>query len=349
MYENKTFDYLINEMLDNVEADIDKSEGSLMYDALAPVAMELEETYIEMDEILKRGFAQTSYEEYLDMKCAEFGVTRKQGTKANGQVTFSGADNTVIPINTLIQTESGLQYLTTSQTTILNGTAVVNIESNDIGVIYNVPANTIIEIPISITGIASLTNSAAITGGTEVETDADLLTRLLLKVQTPATSGNANDYKLWAMSVDGIGDVKIFPLWNGAGTVKVCVIDSNKQPANSTLVTAVQTYTEANRPIGANVTYEAAAPLALNISVNITRDTNYTSEQVVTDINKNITAYLYQIAFKQNYVSYGRIGSAILDSTGVIDYTDLTINSGTSNISVEDEKVAILGSVTVNG
>ncbi|KXS40991.1 MAG: baseplate j family protein, partial [Candidatus Frackibacter sp. T328-2] len=41
------------------------------------------------------------------------------------------------------------------------------------------------------------------------------------------------------------------------------------------------------------------------------------------------------------------IGSNILDSEGVIDYTNLLVNGGTSNVSIGDEDVAELGNVVV--
>ena len=65
-------------------------------------------------------------------------------------------------------------------------------------------------------------------------------------------------------------------------------------------------------------------------------------------ITEYIEAYLKSIAFKQNYVSTGRIGNAILDAPGVIDYADLMVNGGTANITVPEKSVAVLGTVNVN-
>lgn len=38
MYENKTYENLLNGMLERVPDDIDKREGSIVYDALGPTA-----------------------------------------------------------------------------------------------------------------------------------------------------------------------------------------------------------------------------------------------------------------------------------------------------------------------
>ena len=92
---------------------------------------------------------------------------------------------------------------------------------------------------------------------------------------------------------------------------------------------------------------QSAQPLTINISANIVRDANYTLEQVKTNVSNKITEYLKNIAFRQNFVSYAMIGSLILDNTGVLDYSSLTINGGNTNIAVGDEQVAVLGEVVL--
>lgn len=348
MFEEQTFEAIMQRLLSKVPSDIDKSEGSFIYDALAPVALELAQAYAELDRILQIVFAQTSYSEWLEKRCAEFGIYRKAGTKATGQVKFTGSDGTVIPASTIVQTESGLQFQTKTEVTIQGGVAIADIEAIEEGSQYNVPAGTITELPVQIVGVTSVTNEAPTTGGTDDEDDESLLNRLLIKVQSPATSGNASHYKLWALEVAGVGDVKVFPVWNGPGTVKVVIIDSNKQPASADIVNAVATHIEENRPIGAQVTVQSAQALAINVSATIVRNTNYTLEQVTTNVQNKITEYLKSIAFKQSYVSYAQIGSLILASEGVLDYSNLTINGGTANISIGDEQVAVLGQVILN-
>lgn len=347
MYENQTEEVIKQRMLDRISTDIDKSEGSFTYDAVSPVSGELAQTYIDLDSVLKRVFAQTASGEYLERRAAEFGVSRKQGTKATGIVRIEGSAGVVIPQGTSIQTAGGLLYKTTVAATITGSSVEVNVEAAVIGTMYNVPADTVKKLPTQIIGVTAVTNPNPITGGTDVETDAELLTRLLIKSQTPTASGNANEYKLWALSINGVGDVKIFPLWNGNGTVKVVLINTNKQPADSGLVTQVLNYINSVRPIGATVTVISASALNINISVTVTRDSAYTLSQVTTNITAKLTEYLKSIAFKSAYVSYAQLGNAILDSAGVIDYSGLTVNSGTANISIGAEQTPVLGTVSV--
>ena len=48
MFEEKTYDNILDSLLSKVPADIDKREGSIIYDALAPVAAELTQAYINL-------------------------------------------------------------------------------------------------------------------------------------------------------------------------------------------------------------------------------------------------------------------------------------------------------------
>ncbi|MCL6560735.1 MAG: baseplate J protein, partial [Firmicutes bacterium] len=76
MYEDQTVAAIKQRMIDAVPSDLDKREGSFIYDGLSPAAIELALAYIEMDRVIKLGFAQTTYGQYLDYRAAEHGVTR---------------------------------------------------------------------------------------------------------------------------------------------------------------------------------------------------------------------------------------------------------------------------------
>lgn len=344
---NNSSSNILNRILSNLPSNVDSSEGSFLYDSVSPIASELASAYVALDTYFNNVFITTSAGIYMDNRAAEFGLIRIIGIAAAGQVTFTGTNNTAIPKGTIVQTSSGLQYLTSATATITSGSVIVNIIASAIGSSYNVPTNVITTLPVQINGITSVTNSIAITNGVDTETDAAFLARFLIFVQTPATSGNAAHYKQWAQQVSGIGSTQVYPLWAGAGTIKVCAIDVNSQPLSSALLTNLSTYIEANRPIGAMVTYETATSLPINIAVKITLSSGYTNTQIQTALTSSITNYLASIAFNQSTVSYAKIGSLIIGTIGVADYSNLTINTGSINITIPQEQVAILGTITI--
>ena len=56
MYEQMEYRYILSRMLERVPDIMDKREGSVIYDALAPAAAELANMYIELDSVLNQTF-----------------------------------------------------------------------------------------------------------------------------------------------------------------------------------------------------------------------------------------------------------------------------------------------------
>lgn len=77
-----SYESLLNRALERVSSSVDTSEGSFLFDAIAPCVAELYQAYLYIDELEKRVFADTAYGEYLDRRCAERGIYRKQATYA---------------------------------------------------------------------------------------------------------------------------------------------------------------------------------------------------------------------------------------------------------------------------
>lgn len=349
MYEMYTKEFLQNRMLGRIKTDIDKSEGSFTFDAIAPAAIELAQTYIELDGILEKAFAQTSYGEWLEKRAEEYGVYRKAGTRAYGAVTFYGADGTAVPEGTLVQTEAGLQYETVKEITIAQGNAIVNIRAVTEGTQYNIPARTISQLPVQLTGITKVENTGPIVEGRDMESESDFIQRLLLKVRKPATSGNKNHYRQWALEVPGIGDSKVFSLWNGAGTVKVLVVDSNRNPLNpeGELLKIVRDYINDNRPLGADVTVESARRLDINIAANVEVEKDHSMDLIMQEFKTKIVAYLKSITFLDNFVNYLQIGKILVDTDGVKRCHSMKVNGGTDDIEIDAEECPVLNEVNI--
>jgi uncharacterized phage protein gp47/JayE len=353
MYENQTEAVIKQRMLDRVSNDYDKRVGSLMHDSIAPDALEFEQAYIELDNVVDMFDINNLSGEELEKRVYQrTGITRKPATFASKYIEITGNSN--INAGDLFQTESGIQFKVT-ETKAIYGSGTVNIRAIIAGSDGNVPANTIKYMPLSIPGIISVTNPEPTENGFDSESDEDLLKRYYERLQTPATSGNKAHYKNWAKEVIGIGDAKVIPLWDGNNTVKVIIIDSNRQPASTALINAVQNYIDpgaqglgdGEAPIGAKCTVESAAPKVITITFTAVKDMSYTDLERQTSIEDNIKDYLKSIAFVESSLSYAKVGSIILNSKEILDYSDLTINDGTANIAIADNEVPVLGVLTI--
>lgn len=119
--------------------------------------------------------------------------------------------------------------------------------------------NTITYMPVTIAGIGAVTNDEAATGGYDAESDEEFRARYYNDLQNPNNGSNQQAYIAWAMSVPGVGRVRIFPQALGANTVEVCLVDPNMEPAGSEVIQAVQALIDPNKngdgsgeaPIGA--------------------------------------------------------------------------------------------------
>lgn len=349
MFEQQSWDSILSRMLNHFAPEgVAKQEGSFVYDAMSPVAVELSQAYSDLDRVLTQGFAETSNGVYLDRRAGEHGVTRKPPAKAYGIVKVSGTTGAKIPAGTAFATKNGTLFVSEAEAVIASeGFVKVNVSAEETGVSGNVPALGITEVIGSMPGVQQAVNEAAFIGGYDGESDEALLDRLLTKVRTPATSGNANQYRQWAMEVTGIADAKVFPLWNGNGTVKVVLLDDARRAPAPELVTQVAEHIVWVRPIGANVTVAAAVEVPLNIDVDLDVLPGTTLAEAKALITNEIGAYLKELSFVNAIVRIARIANVILDTKLVVDYHDLKINGADENIVIPEGSVAVIGTVNV--
>jgi Uncharacterized homolog of phage Mu protein gp47 len=346
MYEELTVEDVKSNIISRISSDIDTREGSFTNDMISGVAYEIWKLYRSLDSIIPIVYVDESSGEYIDKKCAEYGIVRKQGTKALTTLMISGVDGTLVPEGKVFLTSEGVEFATNETKTITGGTASVTALSVEIGSSNNVNAGTITKQYYNLDGITSVTNSAA-TGGTDPETDKSLLTRLYNYLQKPTTSGNIAHYKQWALEVSGVGNTKVFPLWNGPGTVKVLIVGYNNGPVDLNIVENCYEHIEENRPIGAEVTVISAEGLTINVVADAIIDSSTTIEQVQNKFEAALNEYLQSIAFETYTVVYNRIGYILLNIPGVIDYLSLKINGGEISINIGSDQVPVLGTVVV--
>lgn len=335
-------------MLDNISDEYDKTTGSFFYDVTRSTAIELENLDLKADSILDKGFADTATGSDLDRIVYEQGISRKLATKAKGEVIVTGLVGAVIAKGEMVASDN-VNFIFLEDKVIPNEKTInVSVECEQHGIIGNVPVGAIKYFPKTLEGLQTVINMSAFSNGYEEETDESLRERYYTKIQTPATSGNKWHYLNWSKEVTGVGDARVFPLANGPGTVKVVIINSNKRGADTGLINDVYKHIEEVRPIGAEITVESATEKVINISVTLVIDTNnYTEEAVKSSIEDNLVIHFKTIAFKESYVSYAKIGNIIFDTPGVLDYSNLKVNNGTANISIQDIEVAVLGGVVL--
>ncbi|SFR78653.1 baseplate J/gp47 family protein [Anaeromicropila populeti] len=335
MFEEMTYEAILEDMLDRVTSDVDKREGSVIYDALAPCAYQLAQNYFNLNNFLDLVSGDTAIEKYLDRIVADYGITRKPATCAVRKINTSG------PI------ESGTRWGIKDTSYVVTKTLSTNVysaqceQSGEIGNTYTGELENI----DNVGGVLAVLTDI-ITSGENEETDENLRNRFFTYLQRPGTSGNAFHYREWALLVPGVGDAKVFPLWNGSGTVKILIVNNNLE-IDKALETSVLSYIETVRPIGATVTVESPIEKNISISSSIVLDGSATYEEVVRSFTEQLGAYLKKLVFQNYSVSYAKIGSLLLSVPGVLDYSNLLINNGISNLLINEVEIPSVGTITL--
>ena len=335
MFEAMTYELILEDMLSRVDNDVDKREGSIIYDALTPCAYQLAQTYFYLNAFVDLVSGDTAVDEYLDRVVADYGITRKPATYAIRKIVTSGA--------VAIGTRWGISGTTYAIAALLSSN-VYSATCEQTGEIGNTYSGALENID-NVSGITALLTDI-ITSGAELETDDNLRARFYVQIQAPSTSGNADNYREWALDVPGVGDAKVFPLWNGAGTVKILVVDSD-MAIDETLEATVFDYIETVRPVGATITVDSPTSKDIGITAEVVLDGTQLLATVEANFGIALAAYLKFTVFEIYNVSYAKIGSLLLAVEGVQDYNTLLVNSGTTSIAISDAEMPIRGTIAL--
>lgn len=338
MYEAREQEDILQELQAASGTPASKIEGTFENDMLAANSLEFAKVEVELEQAYKAAFAETSWGDYLTMIAAQFGVDRKRAGKAKGIVTVTGTGS--VSKGSRFATAAGTLFVATQNVDAV-GSADVPVEAVLEGAAGNAAAGTVNVIPMSIPGISAVTNKAPMADGYDEESDEALLKRYYIAVRTPATSGNVYHYFNWAMSVKGVGNCKILPLWNGPGTVKVLIIDSNRQTASRELIKNVADYIETVRPIGATVTVASPTPLAITVTVAV---------KGILDADackKAINARLAKTALSATYLSAAQVIDIIMNQSSVEDCDNVLLND-TPRLSIGADVLPVVEEVKVS-
>lgn len=349
MYEANTYDAILERMLEQIPDSIDKREGSIIFDALAPVAVELAQTYIEMDVILNEAFADTASREYLIKRAAERGLAPSSATYTVAKGEFN------IDIAVGDRFSCG-DYNYAASEKISTGIWKLTCETP--GSTPN--GNLGMLIPIDyIDGLTTAALTEILIPGEDEEETEDFRSRYFATLSTKSFGGNKADYIEKVNAVSGVGGVKVYPVWNGGGTVKLVIINSDYGKATTTLIDTVQTMVDPTinkgggdglAPIGHIVTVETVTEIKVNLTFNITYQEGYSFHEVESYITGVIDNYFLELCktWDDNdslIIRISQLESRLLNVTGVVDVTGTTINGEASNLVLTADAIPVRGTV----
>ena len=366
---SKDFDYYLEEMMEQVPNDIDKREGSIVYDAIAPAAMVMSVRALDMANYLKQAHIETATGEFLDSFASDRGTNRESATYTKVKANIIDDNKNVVTsvdINDTFASVANEPIFYHVITKNDDGTFIL--QANDAGSYANQYVGQII--PVTANDSVSWAEITEVSvPAKDAEDDDSLRSRLLSPNSYIAYGGNVADYKkMIEDKLNDVGAVQVYSAWQGGGTVKLVILDNTLNLPTKTLINEVQNTIDpvdnsalgyGLAPIGHKVTVVAPDLLNVSVEINVVSD-NKVNKDV---LNKSITECInnYFINLKKSWdknndnrydltIYRSQILAVVLQTEHVVNAElpklngneadiELTFNNNTSQLPVIKELV----------
>lgn len=329
-----------------------KTEGTFGQDVLESVAYELDRTEeLKINTLLDRAFATTAKGEDLDKVGQDNDVIRKPAQAAKVLVTITGNKDIVVSTGMQISYADLIYSSIENKQIPEEGFVDVLFQCQTTGTIGNIPAGVQFDVVSQVYGLKSAIAKAAGYDGFDTEDDESYRERILAKIRSEASSGNAAHYKQWAEEITGVSKALIKPLAYGNGTVGVRIATPDNQTPSAELIKEVKAHIDEEKPIGATVTVESVEYVDINIVANVNIDSSSSKEAVKSQFEEKLTEYLKSLdtnAGDPPVVSYLKMSDLLFDCQGVKDVLSYTMNGGSISINLTDIQIARKGATTIN-
>lgn len=348
---------LINRNITDLETRLPATDARLRYSLLGAIAhMQAGATHSlhgHLDWNAKQLLPVTAEEEYQALWASIWGKHRQAATFASGNIIATGTDGSIIPAGSQWQRFDEELFISTAEATISAGTATVPVIAVTIGENGNTDASRTLQITTPLVGVNSTVavDSNGLTGGSDIETDESLLSRLLERIQAPPHGGTADDYVNWTLEVPGVTRAWCYPLVDASGviaagmvTVRFMMDDtySDGIPLAGDIST-IQSHLNSQAPAVATVVVVAPTPKPLDMVVAL----NPNTVDVQAAVEWEIKSLLLRSTAPGGLILLSKISEAISIAAGEVDHDIVSINGLTpANVSHAFDEIAVPGTIT---
>lgn len=371
--EAQNYDYWLNLMLDKVPDDIDKREGSIIFDALAPAAMVSAQQSLSLANIIREIYIKTAQGEFLDYRAVEHGTSRYLATNTEVKAKFNDDDGN--PVNV----EVGDRFASIAESPIFytvikaNDDGTAEMQAEESGTSANSYLGQVLPVTpndnLSWAEIVEITIPAR-----DEENDEHLRARLLNSNSWVAYGGNVADYLDMTSKIHDVGATQVYPTWDGPGTVKLVILNNDLMPASQTLLKKVkeeidpedkETQGYGLAPIDHRVTVVAPEMLKIDIAMSVTLVDSVNIDSIRANIRTSLEEFFKSLrrdwstvdsATGRGYkltVYRSKILSRVMMLEGVANATMPKINGKDEDLQLvfnnATSQLPVLGEVTVDG
>lgn len=375
MYEDQNYLTLMERMLGRTPNDLDKSEGSILWEGIGPSAAEFELVYIAIDNYIKNAYPMTADREALIKFADTYNMAPYEATKALLKAEFTMRENRFIDPGSRFMID-GLIYVVTERI----ADNQYSIECETAGAIGNKYYGQLLPV-VFLNGFVSAHIIDLQIPGEDEEDTEEFRLRFKRSFISKAYGGNEADYfENFVLPLQGVADCKVLRCPRGKGTVDVIIIDSLYHAPSQELLEEVQTslrpldITEPPEidkcglgicPIGHETLVFGVKESPVEIGLKLEFEDGYTWEGLAPIIESELSNYFLELAQDwgdKNYytktnrkepeeryleIQLSRIEQRVFNIPGVKDYDrfSTTINGKSKNTALAWDEIPILSAV----
>jgi uncharacterized phage protein gp47/JayE len=285
----------------------------------------------------------TANESGLERHAAEWGVPRKDATRATGRLIADVIGAAPLPARALFRDQTTLiEVRTTADGILVGATREAPIEAVAPGAASNLSAGTRLITVSPITGVTGAGLPNDMRGGTDQEDVEVWRSRILDRIQRPPQGGADFDYRRWALEFPGVTRAWVYPREQGLGTVVVRFAMDNTYPGGVPTqddAAALLAYIEARRPVTAEIFVYAPVAHLLDVTIRDLIPRNETTEAAVID---ELTDMLLREGRPGGTIAINWIWEAVSIASGVRTHK---IDAPPDDVAIPIGGLPILGTV----
>lgn len=352
MYEDRTFENIMDEMMEDMPDGVSTMEGSLIYNACAKQAARLEEAYLIMAGLEQNMYADTADLEHLMRAGNDRGCFIEAATYAEFEAQF----NCAIPEGSEFNID---EYNYVVFRCVDEAEHIYEIGCDTAGAAPNILLGELEPVEY-IEGFEWGKILRCVKEGADEEDEESYRARLLATFDYRGFAGNREYYTTRLKELDGVLGCKLKRVRAPTDRILITIIGDNYRAPSELIVEATQTAVdpivnsgegEGIAPVGHRVKIVPVEETGIDIATNISYADGYTFQDLRSYIEMEIEAYFLKLrreweSSEEIVIRILQIETAIVEIEGIVDVMDTTLNGQAANLKITDGSIPIKGELT---
>lgn len=364
-------------MLGRMPEDLDKSEGSLIWEATGPAAREFELMYMALSMAIENAYPMSADREFLIRYADTYNMAPFPATKAVLRAEFTFKDEQTVNMGARFEID-GVFYSVIEH----EGENLYKIECETPGRVGNRHFGQLLPVTYLRNFVSARIKSLLIPGEDEEDTETFRL-RFQRSFISKRYGWNLAEYMEETCALEGVGDCKVLRCPRGKGTVDVVIIDSEYHKPTPETIDKIQ---KALRPldvtgppeidkcglgmvaIGHDTLVFGVKERELTVGLGLVYKDGYSWEAVKPTLTEAVKKYFLELAKDWGDLNHytdtsytdpterhvevllSAIERIAIEVEGVKDYDRFssTIDGKTKNVALEWDEIPVLKELTEN-